>query len=96
MLKPVPLNGLESVFMFIQEIMGATLIKTLIYFYTEIRNPKANSLTSNFTLIKIHLFVCLHDLIASKKRILLFLQIFLQVTSPCSVGRESSLIFWRL
>lgn len=32
------------------------------------QNPKANSLTSNFTLIKIHLFVCLRDLIALKKK----------------------------
>lgn len=32
------------------------------------QNPKANSLTSNFTLIKIHLFVCLHDLITLKKK----------------------------
>lgn len=32
------------------------------------QNPKANSLTSNFTLIKIHLFVCLSDLIALKKK----------------------------
>lgn len=49
-----------------------------IFFTLKIQNPKANSLTSNFTLIKIHLFVCLHDLMAMKKKpILLFLQIFL-------------------